>query len=205
MTAADRYALPLALRSARYVPRQAPGRRGPLRVTASAFRARGLEVPEDRARWNVYQLSERQGFPWSPQIDYHVHRRGAELLGRSEFLCIDLDQHLTVDGSVWLDGLRWLTDTGMATGNLLDIATFVTVRTPGTLTEGTGGAGISGAGPILITRYGQDRWPGAPRLRSSPGALRRARRGTRYATLPANCPPSPGGSPSWPCGRGPWP
>jgi hypothetical protein len=138
MTAADGYAVPLALRSARYVPRQAPGRREPLRVTASAFRARGLEVPEDHTRWNVYQLSERQGFPWSQQVDYHVHRRGAELLGRSEFLCIDLDQHLAVDGSVWLDGLRWLADTGIATGNLLDITTFVTVRTPGNPDRGHG-------------------------------------------------------------------
>jgi hypothetical protein len=125
------YVVPTALRIARFVPRQAPGRREPLRVTASAFRARGLEVPEDRARWNVYQLSERQGLPWSPQIDHHVRRRGAELIGSSKYLCIDVDQHLAVDGSVWLDGLRWLADTGMAAGNLLDITTFGAVRTPG--------------------------------------------------------------------------
>src|SRR5215469_7743930 len=131
MTAADGYAVPLALRSARFVPRQALGRREPLRVTASAFRARGLEVPEDRARWNVYQLSERQGLPWSPQIDYHVRRRGAELLGGTEFLCVDADQHLAVDGSVWLDGLRWLADKGTATGEVLDITAFIAVRTPG--------------------------------------------------------------------------
>lgn len=126
----DEYAVPPVLRGARFVPRQAPGRREPLRVTASAFRARGLEVPEDRARWNVYQLTERQGFQWSPQVDYHVRRRGAELFGGG-YLCIDLDQHLAVDGSVWLDGLRWLADAGTGVGELLDITMFVAVRTPG--------------------------------------------------------------------------
>ena len=126
----DEYVVPPVLRGARFVPRQAPGRREPLRVTASAFRARGMEVPEDRARWNVYQLTERQGFEWSPQVDYHVGRRGAELLG-GEFLCVDADQHLAVDGSVWLDGLRWLADKGAAAGELLDITAFIAVRTPG--------------------------------------------------------------------------
>jgi hypothetical protein len=130
--------VPAALRGARFVPRQAPGRREPLRVTAGAFRSRGLEVPEDRARWNAYQLSERRGWPWSSRIDYHVRRRGAELLGGAEFLCIDLDQHLAVDGSVWLDGLRWLADKGTAAGELLDIAMFVAVRTPGNLNRGHG-------------------------------------------------------------------
>jgi hypothetical protein len=127
----DDYVVPGALRGARFVPRQAPGRREPLRVTASAFRARGLEVPEDRAQWNVYQLTGRQGLPWSPLIDYYVRRRGAEQLGGAEYLCIDLDQHLAVDGTVWLDGLRWLTDIGTAAGELLDITMFVAVRTPG--------------------------------------------------------------------------
>jgi hypothetical protein len=107
-------------------------------VTASAFRSRGLEVPEDRSRWNAYQLSERQGWPWSPRIDYHVRRRGAELLGGAEHLCIDLDQHLAVDGSVWLDGLRWLTDTGAAAGQLLDVTMFAAVRTPGNPDRGHG-------------------------------------------------------------------
>jgi hypothetical protein len=127
----DEFVVPPALRGARFVPRQAPGRREPLQVTASAFRARGMEVPEDRARWNVYQLTERHGFQWSPQVDYHVRRRGAELLGDNEFLCVDADQHLAVDGTVWLDGLRWLTDAGITAGELLDITLFVAVRTPG--------------------------------------------------------------------------
>ena len=130
--------MPPALRGARFVPRQAPGRREPLRVTASAFRARGLEVPEDQARRNAYQLSERQGWPWSPRIDYHVRRRGAELLGGTTYLCVDLDQHLAVDGSVWLDGLRWLTDAGTAGGELLDIGMFVAIRTPGNPDRGHG-------------------------------------------------------------------
>jgi hypothetical protein len=131
VSAIEEYAVPPVLRGARFVPRQAPGRREPLRVTASAFTARGLEVPEDRAQRNAYRLSGRQGWPWSPRIDYHVRRRGAELLGGAEYLCIDLDQHLAVDGSVWLDGLRWLTDTGTAAGELLDLTMYGTVRTPG--------------------------------------------------------------------------
>jgi hypothetical protein len=97
-----------------------------------------MEVPEDRAHWNVYRLSERQGLPWSPQVDAHVRRRGAELLGSTEYLCIDLDQHLAVDGSVWLDGLRWLADKGTAAGELLDITAFITVRTPGNPDRGHG-------------------------------------------------------------------
>lgn len=131
MSAPEEYVVPGVLRAARFVPRQAPGRREPLRVTAGAFRARGVEVPEDRALHNAYQLSGRQGWPWSPRIDYHVGRRGAEMLGGSDYLCIDLDQHLAVDGSVWLDGLRWLADAGTAAGELLDITMFVAVRTPG--------------------------------------------------------------------------
>jgi hypothetical protein len=131
MSAPEEYVVPGVLRAARFVPRQAPGRREPLRVTADAFRTRDLEVPEDRALHNAYQLSGRQGWPWSPRIDYHIRRRGAEMLGGSDYLCIDLDQHLAVDGSVWLDGLRWLADAGTATGELLDITMFVAVRTPG--------------------------------------------------------------------------
>ena len=53
------------------------------------------------------------------------------MLGGGDYLCIDLDQHLAVDGSVWLDGLRWLADAGTAAGELLDITMFVAVRTPG--------------------------------------------------------------------------
>ena len=57
MSAPEEYVVPGVLRAARFVPRQAPGRREPLRVTAGAFRARGVEVPEDRALHNAYQLS----------------------------------------------------------------------------------------------------------------------------------------------------
>lgn len=138
MTGHDEYVVPPALRGARYVPRQAPGRREPLRVTASAFTARGLEVPEDPAQRNVYRLSERQGFAWSPWIDGHVRRRGAELLGGGEYLTVDADQQLAVDGSVWVDGFRWLADVGAAAGELLDVSMFVAVRTPGNRDRGHG-------------------------------------------------------------------
>jgi hypothetical protein len=125
------FAIPDALRTARFVPRQAPGRREPARVTTGAFRAAGLAVPDDPRQINAYQLSQRQGWPWSAAIDEHVRRRGAELLGGDRFLCVDLDQQLAVDGSVWVDGLRWLTDAGTAAGELLDITACVAVRTPG--------------------------------------------------------------------------
>ena len=125
------HVVPPALRPARFVPRQSPGRREPARVTAGAFRAAGLPVPEDRRQHNAYQLSRRQGWPWSPRLDEHVRRRGAELLGGDRFVCVDLDVQLAVDGTVWLDGLRWLTDAGARNGELLDVSVCVAVRTPG--------------------------------------------------------------------------
>lgn len=124
------------------VPGSCPGRHPvganrcgsrPARSGRAAWRS-----PRTAPGWNIYQLSEREGLPWYPQVDYHVRRRGAELLGSTEQLCVDLDQHLAVDGSVWLDGLRWLTDKGMAAGHLLDIAAFIAVRTPGNPDRGHG-------------------------------------------------------------------
>jgi hypothetical protein len=128
---ADGYAVPAALRNARFVPRQAPGRREPARVTAGAFRARGLPVPEYPAQQNVYQLTGRQGLAWTPGIDAHAARRGAELLGGEDFLCVDCDTTLAVDGSVWLSGMRWLADAATAAGELLDMSACVAVQTPG--------------------------------------------------------------------------
>jgi hypothetical protein len=127
----DGYAVPAALRSAHLVPRQAPGRRQPARVTAGAYRARGLEVPEDPARQNVYQLTERQGVSWSPGIDAHTARRGSELLGGDRFLCTDADTTLAIDKSVWLDGIRWLTDAATTAGEILDLTGCIAVQTPG--------------------------------------------------------------------------
>jgi len=123
--------VPVALRAARFVPRQAPGRREPARVTGGAFQARGLPVPEHPAQRNVYQLTGRQGLPWSPGIDAHIARRGGELLGGNDFLCADCDTTLAIDGSVWLDGFRWLADAATAAGQMLDISACVAVRTPG--------------------------------------------------------------------------
>jgi hypothetical protein len=124
------YAVPPVLRGARFVPRQQPGRREPMRVTAGAFAAAGLPVPEDRRQWNAYQLSGRQGWDWTPDLDQHIGRRGGEILP-GPFITVDLDAQLAVDGSVWLDGLRWLTDAGARAGHLLDIGECVAVRTPG--------------------------------------------------------------------------
>lgn len=132
------YAVPHMLQAARFVPRQAPGRREPARVTPGAFRAAGLPVPESQAQLNAYQLSQRQGFPWSPRIDEHVRRRGAELLGGDRFVCVDLDVALAVDGSVWADGFRRACDLAAETGDLLDMSGCVAVRTPGNGTHGAG-------------------------------------------------------------------
>jgi hypothetical protein len=135
---ADGYVVPPVLRKARFVPRHQPGRREPLRVTRGAFTAAGLPVPDDPRQHNSYQLSQRQGWPWSPALDEHTRRRGAELLGGSEFVCIDCDVTLAVDRSVWLDGMKWLVNAGTERGELLDLTTFVAVRTPGNPSRGHG-------------------------------------------------------------------
>jgi hypothetical protein len=131
-------AVPAALRSARFVPREQAGRREPQRVTPGAFRAAGLPVPEDPRQWNIYRLTDRRGYTWSPAIDAHVRRRGAELLGGSEFLCIDCDAPLAIDGSVWQDGFRRLSDIAAADGDLLDLSGCIPVRTPGHASHGPG-------------------------------------------------------------------
>jgi hypothetical protein len=132
------YVVPPVLRTAMFVPRQAPGRREPARVTSGAFRARGLPIPDHPGRQNIYQLTERQGVAWSPSVDAHTARRGSELLGGSEFVGLDCDTTLAVDGTVWLDGFRWLADAGMAIGQILDITAFVAVGTPGNPGRGHG-------------------------------------------------------------------
>jgi len=91
----------------------------------------GLPVPDDRREWNVYRLTQRQGELWSPQLDHHVQRFGAELLGGGQFICGDCDQQLAIDHTLWLDGMRWLTDAGAGLGEMLDISQFCAVQTPG--------------------------------------------------------------------------
>ena len=95
-------------------------------------------VPEQPAQRNVYQLTQRQGLPWSPGVDAHIQRRGGELLGGSEFVALDCDTQLAVDGSVWIDGFRWLADAGAAMGQVLDLGAFLPVRTPGDPDRGHG-------------------------------------------------------------------
>ena len=132
------YVVPSVLRPARFVPRQAPGRREPARVTAGAFREAGLAVPENPAQINAYQLSERRGFPWSPPIEAHISRRGGELIGGDQFVVVDCDTALAVDGTIWLDGFRRLADLAAERGNMLDLARVVAVRTPGNGSHGQG-------------------------------------------------------------------
>ncbi len=130
-SAGDGFTVPLVLRSARFVPRQGPGRRQPARVTTGAFRAAGLPVPDNPAQRNAYQLSRRRGWPWSPAIDRHAARRGAELLGCGEFIQIDIDVPAGPDGQPAADPLRWLFDRATEAGEFLDITAPLAVRTPG--------------------------------------------------------------------------
>jgi hypothetical protein len=53
------YVVPAVLRGARLVPWRAPGRREPARVSAGAFQAAGLPVPEHPGQRNIYRLAGR--------------------------------------------------------------------------------------------------------------------------------------------------
>jgi hypothetical protein len=123
--------VPVALRGAMFVPGQSPGRREPTRVTAGAFRAAGLPVPEHPAQRNIYQLTQRQGLAWTPGLDAHIRRRGGELLGHGQLILVDIDSPSAADGGPLVNALRWLADRAVEAGGLLDLATTVSVRTPG--------------------------------------------------------------------------
>ena len=125
------YVVPTVLRGAMFVPRQAAGRREPARVTPGAFRAAGLPVPEHPAQRNVYQLTRRQGLPWTPGLDGHIRRRGGELLGHGELILVDIDTPAAADGTPMINALRWLSDRAVEAGGLLDLSASVSVRTPG--------------------------------------------------------------------------
>jgi hypothetical protein len=130
MNARD-YVVPAVLRSAMFVPGQAPGRREPARVSAAAFTAAGLPVPADRAQRNIYQLTGRQGVAWSPGLDARIRRRGGELLGHGQLILADIDCPAAVDGRPLVNAVRWLADQAVAAGALLDVSATVSVRTPG--------------------------------------------------------------------------
>jgi hypothetical protein len=125
------YAVPAVLRGAMFVPWQAPGRREPARVSAGAFRAAGLPVPEHPGQRNVYQLTSRQGLAWTPGLDAQIRRRGGELLGHGQLILVDIDVPAAVDDSPLVDAVRWLADRAVAAGELLDLSATVSVRTPG--------------------------------------------------------------------------
>jgi hypothetical protein len=128
---AQAFVVPPVLRTARFVPRQSPGRRQPAQVTPGAFRAAGLPVPANPAQQNAYQLSGRQGNPWSPAIDRHIGRRGGELLGGGMFLLVDIDVPAAVDGTPLADPLRWLCDRAVEAGEFLDLRAALAIATPG--------------------------------------------------------------------------
>jgi hypothetical protein len=114
-----------------FVPWQAPGRREPARVSAGAFTAAGLAVPEHRGQRNVYQLTGRQGLAWTPGLDAQIRRRGGELLGRGQLILVDIDVPAAADGSPLVDAVRWLADRAVGAGGLLDLSATLSVRTPG--------------------------------------------------------------------------
>src|SRR5262252_3296948 len=128
---ARKYVVPAVLRGATFVPWQAPGRREPARVTAGAFTAAGLPVPEHHGQRNVYQLTGRQGLAWTPGLDAQIRRRGGELLGHGQLILVDIDVPAAADGSPLVDAVRWLADRAVAAGGLLDLSATVSVRTPG--------------------------------------------------------------------------
>jgi len=128
---AAQYVVPAVLRGAMFVPGQAPGRREPARVTPGAFRAAGLPVPGHRAQRNVYQLTRRQGLPWTPALDGHIRLRGGELLGRGELVLVDIDTPAAAAGTPAVSALRWLADRAVEAGGLLDLSATLSVRTPG--------------------------------------------------------------------------
>ena len=129
MTGAE-YVVPPVLRSARFVPRQ-PGSRRPAMVTAGAFTAAGLPVPEDRRRWNAYRLSEDRGWAWTPGIDRRIARGGGELLGHGALVLVDIDVPAAVDGSPLTNSFRWLSDRAVEAGQSFDLYVGLAVRTPG--------------------------------------------------------------------------
>ena len=128
---ATQYVVPAVLRGAMFVPRQAPGRREPARVTAGAFRAAGLPVPGHPAQRNVYQLTRRRGLLWTPGLDAYIGRRGGELLGHGQLVLVDIDTPVAADGAPMVNALRWLSDRAVESGGLLDLSATVSVRTPG--------------------------------------------------------------------------
>ena len=96
---ATQYVVPAVLRGALFVPRQAPGRREPARVTAGAFKAAGLPVPGHPAQRNVYKLTRRRGLLWTSGLDAHIGRRGGELLGHGQLVLVDIDTPVAADGA----------------------------------------------------------------------------------------------------------
>src|SRR5262249_59372799 len=110
-----------ALRGARFVPWQAPGRREPARVSAGAFAAAGLPVPAYAGQRNIYQLTRRRGLVWSPGLDAQIRRRGGELLGHGTLILVDVDRPAAVDGRPLVDALRWLADRAGEAGGLLPL------------------------------------------------------------------------------------
>ena len=192
------YVVPTALRGAMFVPWQASGRREPARVTAGAFTAAGMPVPEHPAQRNIYQLTRRQGLAWSPSLDAHIRRRGGELPGHGYLILVDIDSPAAADGRPLVNALRWLADRAVQAGGLLDLSATVAARTPGHPASGH----LAGwhlwyrTDPARPMHLGRCR--AATPSNCAPGAPAPDHRDTRSARTRTNCRYCPSGSPPWP-------
>lgn len=120
--------VPANLRRYAFVPRQDARRRSPAWVTPGAFLSRGLAVPDDPRRRNIYRLTEGRGLPWSSSVDRHVGTRGAELLPDGALVLVDIDATIEhpLEASV-----RWLAGQAQAAGAVFDHLATLAVFTPG--------------------------------------------------------------------------
>jgi hypothetical protein len=96
------YVVPAVLRGARFVPWQAPGRREPARVSAGAFQAAGLPVPEHPGQRNIDQLTGRQGLAWTPGLD--ARSPATRAVGHGYLILVDIDVPAAADGSPLVNG-----------------------------------------------------------------------------------------------------
>ena len=129
--------VPEVLREAGFVPRK-KGTKRPAPVPESWFADVGLPVPDDPGQCNACQLTGREGFAWSPELDARVATHGAELRGHGALVLVDCDAERLVDGSPGIDGMRRLADLVTEGGGILDLSGAVRVRTPGNGDHGPG-------------------------------------------------------------------
>ena len=194
--------VPAVLRGARFVPLQAPGRREPARVSARAFQAAGLPVPDHPGQRNIYQLTARQGLAWTPGLDAQIRRRGGELLGHGHLILVDIDSPAAVDGSPLVNAVAGWPTARWRPGPCWTCRPPCPCTPQATPQAGTCPGGTCGTGPTPPAQCTWARWAAATPSNCAPGAPAPDHRGTWSARTPMSCRPCPRGSPTWP-GRPP--